>query len=58
MNNVRLWVVLLALTSFLAGLSSGLFVAAREREPQRSQGPFDDYRTAFVERFQLDPRRS
>lgn len=58
MNNVRLWVVLLGLTCFLAGLSCGLFVSWRGREPQRSSEPFADTREAFTARFALDERRT
>ena len=58
MSNLRVWIALLALTCFAAGVSSGLFLAAERREPARSDQPFGNYRAAFVERFGLDPTRA
>lgn len=59
MTNLRLWVLLLALTSFLVGAATGpwvarwLFPSARAAE----QGPFEQYERALVETFQLGPER-
>lgn len=58
MNNLRVWIALLALACFAAGLTAGVFVAeARSEEPRRSGEPFEDYRAALVERFRLEPER-
>lgn len=58
MNSLRLWIALLAVACFAAGLTAGVFVAeARAEEPRRGGEPFEDYRLAMVERFQLDPER-
>lgn len=59
MTNLRLWVLLLALTAFLVGAATGpwvarwLFPSARAAE----QGPFEQYERALVETFQLGPER-
>jgi hypothetical protein len=57
MNQVRLWVVLLCLTCFAAGLSAGTIAAGTGPAVQAPSGPFDAYRTALVARFRLDPER-
>ena len=58
MNNARLWISVLAAVAFLAGMASGLLVAARTRPQVRSDAPFEDYRREFVERFELEPDRA
>jgi hypothetical protein len=58
MNNVRLWIVVLALTCFAAGVATGLFSANPRSEPAPAGGPFEDYRAAFVERFELEGKRA
>jgi hypothetical protein len=58
MSNVRVWIALLALTCFAAGLSSGMFLAAQRKQPELSREPFEDYRAAFVERFALEAQRA
>lgn len=57
MNNVRLWIVILAATCFLAGFSAGLATSRPPAAPDRSDEPFHDYRTAFVRQFALDAER-
>lgn len=58
MNSLRLWVALLALSAFAAGLAAGALVTeARAGEPPRGSEPFADYRLAMVERFGLEPER-
>jgi len=67
-RSVRLWVGLLALVCFLGGISTGLFLAdmgwagtdradAGANERRRTGEPFEEYRLAFVQRFQLDAQR-
>ncbi len=55
MESVRLWVILLALTCFAAGLSAGM-VLARPAQVA-SDEPFAEYRRAFQQRFELEPER-
>lgn len=59
MTNLRLWVALLALTTFLAGLACGPFVSAWILPPNtaRDQGPFPDYEMRLIETFHLGPER-
>ncbi len=57
MENVRLWVLLLALTCFAAGLSAGMTLARPSATPVRFDEPFAEYRRAFQQRFQLEPER-
>ncbi|MCC7011326.1 MAG: hypothetical protein IT454_02090 [Planctomycetes bacterium] len=57
MNNLRLWIALLALTCFAAGVSAGLMLAPDEPGPARGSQPFDAYREAFVGRFRLSAER-
>lgn len=57
MGSLRLWIVLLAAVSFLAGGASGLVLAAELRPPERDRGAFADYRELLVERFDLSPER-
>jgi hypothetical protein len=57
MENVRLWVILLALTCFAAGLSAGLGLARPAPAPVRSDEPLAEYRRAFQQRFALEPER-
>lgn len=59
MNSLRLWVVLLALTAFLAGVATGPWVSAWFAPQARAAtaGPFVEYERALCERFQLPPER-
>lgn len=59
MTNLRLWVSILALTAFLAGLACGPFVSAWYFPPERQQasGPFAEYERLLSETFQLPPER-
>ncbi len=58
LNSVRLWVVLLAATSFLAGLSAGMALSRPVPAAERSDEPFRDYRIAFTREFGLDAERA
>lgn len=59
MTSLRLWVSILALTAFLAGLACGPFVSAWFIPPTRAaeSGPFADYERKLVETFHLAPER-
>ena len=57
MSQLRLWILLLAAVSFLAGGASGLVLAAELRPPERDRGAFADYRELLVARFDLSPER-
>lgn len=59
MTNLRLWVLLLTLTAFLAGVATGPWVTRLVSPPVQAAaaGPFDHYERALVERFHLTPER-
>ncbi|MAF64952.1 MAG: hypothetical protein CMJ84_04740 [Planctomycetes bacterium] len=57
MNSVRLWVLLLAGTSFLGGLAAGTLMAERARVQQHVTEAFPDYRGLLVRHFDLAPER-
>jgi hypothetical protein len=56
LNDLRLWVVLLAAVSALAGLAGGMLLAGGKPPPP--SGPFADYERLFASEFQLDPERA
>jgi hypothetical protein len=56
MSSIRAWILLLAATSFLAGLAAGLWIA-RARAP-RDAGPFAPYATRLEQAFDLDAQRA
>jgi hypothetical protein len=56
-NDVRLWTCVLALVCFAVGVSTGLLIAGEPRTSRRAGEPFDEYRAAFVRRFELDRDR-
>ena len=58
MNNLRLWVVLLALVSFGAGAAAGIWGTAARLEPPAKTGPFEDYRRMLLATFPLSAERS
>lgn len=59
MTSLRLWVSILALTTFLAGLACGPFVMAWIVPPPRvtPNGSFAEYERMLVRQFQLAPER-
>lgn len=59
MTNLRLWVAILTLTAFLAGLACGPFLARPFVGPVRAaaEGPFDEYERQVVATFRLAPER-
>jgi hypothetical protein len=58
-TSLRLWVSILALTAFLAGLACGPFVSAWFFPQARAaaSGPFADYERLLVQTFHLAPER-
>jgi hypothetical protein len=58
-TSLRLWVSILALTAFLAGLACGPLVTAWLFPPARAaaSGPFADYERLLVQKFSLAPER-
>lgn len=58
LNSVRVWVVLLALTSFAAGVGAGLYLARPSAPQPGTAEAFEAYRSAFSREFQLDAERS
>jgi hypothetical protein len=57
-NNLRLWVVLLALVSFGAGAAAGIWGTAARFKPPAKTGPFEDYRRMLLANFPLSSERS
>jgi hypothetical protein len=57
MTSLRLWIGLLALVSFTAGVASGMMLSARNTPPPR-WGELADYETMLVDHFQLSPERA
>jgi len=57
MSSERLWILVLAAVSFLAGAAGGILYAV-QLDPPRSSGPFAAYEEAFAEVFDLDRRRA
>lgn len=58
MSSTRLWILVLALTSFLAGSAAGLLLGRRLAPPAVERGPFSDYAALLVARFDLEPERA
>jgi hypothetical protein len=58
-KSLRFWVVLLALTAFLAGVATGPWVSAWVMPQERAAtiGPFVEYERALCDRFHLAPER-
>jgi len=55
-RNVRLWIVLLALLSFLAGAGTGHILTERAVGAE-DRGPMSDYEALLVRRFDLGAER-
>ena len=58
MKDARVWGLLLALTSFLAGGAAGVLYARERLAPAPVQGPFAQYESLLSAHFQLDPERA
>ena len=57
MNNTRVWIVALALVSFLAGSAAGA-LWTRKTNPQGDTGPFAAYAQELIRTFDLSPERA
>ena len=53
LSSERLWILLLALTAFLAGGAGGVLVG-RQMAPVVERGPFADFEERFATTFSLD----
>ena len=53
LGSERLWILLLALTAFLAGGAGGLLVG-RRMAPSPQVGPFADFEARFADTFSLN----
>ncbi len=58
MNNLRVWVVLLALVSFGAGAAAGVWATVTRLQPPAKVGPFEDYRRLLLASFPLSAERA
>ena len=56
LKSERLWVLVLALTAFCAGLAAGVLLCSR-RLPAQGPRPFGAYEERMIEAFDLDPER-
>jgi len=57
MNVERMWVAILALTSFLSGSAGGVLYSLH-MNPQEQPGPFAAYEERLVQTFDLDEERA
>lgn len=57
MKDLRLWIIVLAASFFLAGTATGLLMGERRRGEERSTKPFADYVDLLTDHFQLEPKR-
>lgn len=55
MNNPRVWIVILALVSFLAGVAAGLVGSEYARRDVAAQRDLGDFERRFAKAFDLDP---
>jgi uncharacterized membrane protein len=57
-SDLRPWIVVLVLTSFLAGGAAGLLVGLQLTPPAPVPGAFADFENMMVERFDLSDERA
>lgn len=58
MRDVRGWILVLVLISFVAGAAAGRIVTDRAHGWQHDEGRLADYERALVTRFELSPERA
>lgn len=61
MQNLRLWILVLACSAFGAGLGVGWYSSGRvhaRSERDQASGPFDAFRREFVATFKPSPERA
>ncbi|MBM3975522.1 MAG: hypothetical protein FJ299_00855 [Planctomycetes bacterium] len=54
LDSLRGWIVLLAATSFLAGVAAGVIFGLEVAPAPPERGPFDEYQARLGRAFQLD----
>ncbi len=57
-GSLRLWIVLLAATSFLAGTAGGVVLGMELANDPPERGSFADYETLLLSEFELSPDRA
>ncbi|MFT5286913.1 MAG: putative membrane protein [Planctomycetota bacterium] len=57
-SSVRFWIVILVLTSFLAGGAGGVLVGLKLSPPAATPGAFADFEQLLVEHFELTGERA
>jgi hypothetical protein len=57
MSSTRFWIVLLAVTSFLAGMAGGVRAGIHVAPQAVERGPYDDYAAILVEANDIPPER-
>ena len=57
MNNLRVWVLILAVVCLGAGFAAGVVSSASRLHADTSSGAFETYRARLVETFALSPER-
>lgn len=61
MDNLKLWIAVLALSAFGAGVGVGWYGSNRVQaglERERASGPFDAFRREFIATFKPSPERA
>jgi len=56
MRSERVWILILALVAFSAGMAAGVLLSFRQH-PAREAGPFHAFESRMIETFDLDPER-
>ena len=57
-SSVRFWIIILVLTSFLAGGAGGILVGLKLGPPPTTPGAFSDFEQLLVEHFELSDERA
>lgn len=57
MNDLRVWIVALALTAFGVGVAAGLLLAEKRNPRSLQPVPFSDYQQLLTSTFSLPPSR-
>jgi hypothetical protein len=57
MTGLKLWISVLALTSFASGIPAGIVIAQRMNPRATRPGPFQDYEALLNQKFELSPER-
>jgi hypothetical protein len=57
MSSTRFWIVLLAVTSFLAGMAGGVLAGIHVAPKAVERGPYDDYAAILAATYDIPPER-